>query len=74
MVPVILHPGGADAAQQRAVTDPPKVMSVYNGEPYVPYDWMRESMTEERDIFAVDAMQVAAHNAKAAQGSAPEQP
>lgn len=65
MVPVVLHPGGPEAAKTRARTDPPKVMSVYNGDGYVPYDWMRAGMTAKRDLFVIDAMRVAAENAKA---------
>lgn len=68
MVPVILHPGGPEAAEQRALTDPPNVMSVYNGDAYVPHDWMRRAMTDEKDLFVIDAMRVAAENAKAADG------
>jgi len=68
MVPVILHPGGPEAAEQRALTDPPKVMSVYNGDAYVPHDWMRRAMTDERDLFVIDAMRVAAENARPAHG------
>jgi hypothetical protein len=68
MVPVFLHPGGPEAAEERALTDPPKVMSVYNGDGYVPYDWMRLAMTGERDLFVIDAMRLAAEKAKVAQG------
>lgn len=68
MVPVFLHPGGPEAAEERALTPAPKVMSVYNGDGYVPYDWMRLAMTCERDLFVIDAMRLAAENANAAQG------
>jgi hypothetical protein len=67
MVPVFLHPGGPEAAEKVALTDPPKVMSVYNGDGYVPHDWMRRAMTEERDLFVIDAMRTAVENARAAQ-------
>ena len=64
MVPVVLHPGGPEAAEKRALTDPPRVMSVYNGDGYVPHDWMRRAMTAERDLYVIDAMRLAAEKAK----------
>jgi hypothetical protein len=68
MVGAVLQPGGPEAAEQRALTDPPKVMSVYNGDAYVPHDWMRRAMNDERDLFVIDAIRGAAENARAAHG------
>lgn len=72
MVPVMLHPGGPESAQKRALADPPEVMSIYNGDAYVPYDWMRRGMADRRDLLVIDAMRSAAETSMLHSGGAGE--
>lgn len=75
MIPALLHPGGVDGAEKRALTDPPKVVGVYNSNAYVPYSWIRSALKEQRDLFVIDAMKVAAENSvQTAAGQTPEAP
>ncbi|SEI14605.1 hypothetical protein [Paraburkholderia hospita] len=62
MIPALLHPNGPDGAEHRSLTDPPAVIGVYNGEAYVPHSWIRKVLKEERDLFVIDAMKIAAEN------------
>ena len=66
MLPAILHPGGAEGAEKRGLTDPPPVLGSYCGDAFVPYTWLRSVLTEKRDLFVVDAMKVAAENGMSA--------
>lgn len=60
MLPALLHPGGEQGAEERSRTDPPKVISNYDGDTFVPFSWLESVLHSERDIHVIKAMQIAA--------------